>query len=167
MTPTEAIEIARLKAEKLNYPWNSEAAVAKRWGILPGCRNWRVVSHVQNQNFTVTMNVFERSREADLVRAVWATNEPAPVKPGLVLLFAFKLLVCGGIVWWLERYPAHQPVWHATLVAIPGAFAGVIFYELLVARINLIRTRNYILKKRADQQKRRRTSRETKSGNNH
>lgn len=101
MTPTEAIEIARLKAEELNYPWSSEAAVAKRWGILPGCRNWRVVSHVQNQSLTVTMNVFERSREADLVRAVWATNEPAPVKPGLVLLFAFKLLVCGGI-----RHPA-------------------------------------------------------------
>ncbi len=161
MTPSEAIEIARIKAEELNYPWSSDTAIAKRWGILPGRRNWRVVSYIQSQNLTVTMNVFERTRKAHMVRAVWATDEPARARPGLVLLFVFKLMVFGGIVWVLERYAAHAPIWRATLVAIPGALAGVIFYEGMAAKIMMWQTRNYILKKRADQQKQRRASRQS------
>src|SRR5580692_10788859 len=148
MTPSEAIEIARLKAEELNCPWSSEAAVAKKWGILPGRRYWRVISRIQKDGATVTMNVYEWTRVANPVRARWSTGEPAPVKPGLVLLLVFKLMVSGSLVWLIERYAAHEPIWRATLIAIPGALAGTIFYEMLTARMGMIRARNYILKKR-------------------
>jgi hypothetical protein len=161
MTPSEAIEIARLKAGEINYPWSSEAAVAKRWGILPGRRYWRVVSRIQSQGATITMNVYERTGKAHPVRGVWATDECAPVKPGLVLLLVFKLMVSGSLVWLIERYAAHEPIWRATLIAIPGAIAATIFYEMLTAHIAMSRARNDIFKKRAGQQEQRRTSHES------
>ena len=70
MTPSEAIEIARLKAEQINCPWSSETAVATRWGILPGRRYWRVVSRIPSEGATITMNVYEWTREAHPVRVV-------------------------------------------------------------------------------------------------
>jgi hypothetical protein len=50
-------------------------------------------------------------------------------------------------------------------MAIPGSIAGVIFYEMLVAKIIMIQTRNYISNKRADQQKQRRAARESPKEN--
>jgi hypothetical protein len=137
MTAPEAIEICRVKAGELNVPWRSDMAVARRRRVWPFPPFWRVVSRVPSDGLTVTMNVYERTREAKPIRALWATDKPEPVQLRLVLLLALKLMVSGGLIWLADRYLGRQPVWHATLIAIPGSIAGVIFYELLEARIRM------------------------------
>jgi hypothetical protein len=137
MTSLEAIEIARLKAEELNYPWCSKTAMAKRRRVWPFPPFWRVVSRVQSDSLTVTMNVYERTKEAKPIRALYSNNEPEPVQLRLVLLFALKFIVSGCLVWVLMRYAGHASVWRATLVAIPGALAGTIFFEMLDAKMRM------------------------------
>lgn len=135
MTASEAIEICRLKAEELNVPWSSEAAVATRRRVWPFRAFWRVVAHVQCDNLTVTMTVDERSRMAVPIRALFSTPLPARIQPYLVVLFILKLIVSGCLFWLFARYLKGWPIWGATLFAIPCSFAGVMFYEMIVARI--------------------------------
>lgn len=135
MTASEAIEICRLKAEELNVPWSSEAAVATRRRVWPFPPFWRVVTHVQRDNATVTMTVDERSRRARPIRASWAASSPQPIQPRVFFFSCIKLLVSGCLFWLFARYLKGWPIWGATLFAIPCSYAGLIFYEGIVARI--------------------------------
>lgn len=155
MTPSEAIELAKQYAGEpgeADGPWSSEASVAKRC-LWPGRHNWRVILRAQSGRLTFILIVNEKTREVRPIRRAWDTHEPAPVKPGLVWLFVRKLVVGGSIVWALERYALHAPVWRATLIAIPGAFALTIFYDLLVSKIMMTRTENEIRRKRAERKR--------------
>jgi hypothetical protein len=152
MTSSEAIELAKQYAGEpgeADGPWSSKTSVAKRC-IWPGQHNWRVILRAQSGLLTFTLIVNEKTRQVSPVRRVWDTNEPGPVKLGLVLLFVLKLIVGGAIVWVLLRYGAHAPIWRATLMAIPGALAFAIFYDLLEAKILMTRTENEIRRKKAE-----------------
>ena len=135
MTASEAIEICRLKAEELNYPWASETAVATRRRVWPFPPFWRVVTYVQPDNFTLKMMVDERSRKARPVRAIWAVSEPQPIQRRVFFLSCIKLIVSGCLAWLVARYILLWPVWGATLFVIPCSYAGMIFYEGIVARM--------------------------------
>lgn len=155
MTASEAIELAKQYAGEpgeADGPWSFETSIAKRC-IWPGRHNWRVILRAQSGHLTFTLIVNERSREVRPLRRVWSTNEPAPVKPGLVLLFIFKLIVAGSLFWVLLRYGAHAPIWKATLIAIPGALGGTFFYDGLVAKLSMTRTENEIRRKKAERKR--------------
>lgn len=135
MTAPEAIEICRLKAEGLNYPWSSETAVATRRRVWPFPPFWRVVTCIQSDNLTIKMVVHERSREARITQAIWAASSPQPIQRLVFFLFCIKLIVSGCLAWLVARYILLWPIWGATLLAVPCAYAGLMIYEGIAARI--------------------------------
>jgi hypothetical protein len=61
MTKDEAINLAELKAHKLNIPWSRENIIAKRRRLWPFLGNWRIVARVKNKGAIVTIDVSERT----------------------------------------------------------------------------------------------------------
>jgi len=142
MTASEAIEICRLKAERLNYPWSSEAAIATRRRVWPFPPFWRVRAYIHKDNLTIKMMVREQTREARLVRATWAVSSPPPIQARVFLSSCIKLIVSGCLFWLFARYLQGWPIWASILFAIPCSYFGLIFYTGIVDRMRSKRYKN-------------------------